>query len=87
MTVTRRRRYRRPMATHVDIEPLHEGKREHAREIVRKLEDHLGLSARPTEAGHRFELDEDDPERNAANLSGALDTVAPDWRDHISMGL
>jgi hypothetical protein len=26
-------------------------------------------------------------ERNASNLSGALDLVAPDWQDHVSMGL
>jgi hypothetical protein len=75
------------MATHVDIRPIHEGKRAHAQEIVRKLEAHLGRRAKPTEAGHRFEFDDDDPERNASDLSGALDLVAPDWRDHIAMGL
>jgi len=74
------------MARHVDIRP-HAGKHEHVKEIVRKLEDHLGLRSHPIEGGHRFELDEDDPERNAANFSGALDTVAPDWRNHLEMGL
>jgi hypothetical protein len=75
------------MGRHVDIEPIHEGKRAHAHEIVRKLEAHLGRPANPTEAGHRFEFDDDDRERNASDLSGALDLVAPDWRDHVSMGL
>jgi hypothetical protein len=75
------------MPTHVDIEPIHEGKRAHAHEIVRKLEAHLGRRAKQTDSGHRFEFDDDDRERNASNLSGALDLVAPDWRDHISMGL
>ena len=74
------------MPTHVHIEPLHEGKREHAREIVRKLESHLGLHAHETDAGHRFEL-EGEEDREAANFSGALDEVAPDWRSHVSMGL
>ena len=75
------------MGRHVDNEPIHEGKRAHAHEIVRKLEAHLGRQAKPTETGHRFEFDDDDPERNASHLSGALDLVAPDWRAHISMGL
>ena len=75
------------MPTHATITPLHEGKRDHAREIVAKLEAHLGKKSVPVDGGHRFELDYDDPERNAIHLSGALDLVAPDWRDHISMGL
>jgi hypothetical protein len=75
------------MGTKVDIAPLHESKRAHAHDIVRKLEAHLGRRATPTETGHRFEFDDDDHERNASDLSGALDTVAPDWRNHIQMGL
>ena len=76
------------MPDHVHIEPLHEGKLEHAREIVRKLEAHLGRSAEPAGEGHRFVLDpEADHDRAAADFSGALDTVAPDWRSHVSMGL
>ena len=72
------------MPTHVDIEPLHEGKRAHAHEIVRKLEAHLGMRATPTDGGHRFELDDD---RDEGDLSQALDAVAPDWRNHVEMGL
>ena len=75
------------MATHATIAPLHEGKREHAREIVAKLEAHLGKQSVPVEDGHRFEFDDDDKERNATHLSGALDLVAPDWRNHVEMGL
>jgi hypothetical protein len=75
------------MPTHVHIAPLHEGKHAHAREIVHKLEAHLGRRAEPTEAGYRFDFDDDDLERNASNLSGALDLVAPDWEQHVSMGL
>jgi hypothetical protein len=75
------------MATHVEIRPHHDGKRDHAREIVQKLEAHLGMRAKPVENGHRFEFDDDDRERNASDLSGALDLVAPEWRNHISMGL
>jgi hypothetical protein len=75
------------MASHVDIKPHHEGKHAHAREIVEKLEAHLGMRAKPVENGHRFEFDENDPEQNASDLSGALDLVAPEWREHISMGL
>jgi hypothetical protein len=75
------------MATSVTITPHHEGKREHAREIVRKLEAHLGRKSVEVEDGHRFDFDDDDRERNASNLSGALDLVAPDWQDHVSMGL
>ncbi len=74
------------MPDHVHIEPLHEGKREHAREIVRKLEAHLGRHAERTESGHRFEL-QGEREREATDFSGALDYLAPDWRDHVSMGL
>ena len=74
------------MPTHVHIEPLHEGKREQAREIVHKLEAHLGRRAKPTDTGHAFEL-EDEHDREAADFSGALDLVAPDWRRHVSMGL
>jgi hypothetical protein len=75
------------MATHVEIVPIHEGKRAHAQEIVRKLEAHLGMRAKPTDDGHRFEFEDDDLARSASDLSGALDLVAPDWRDHIAMGL
>jgi hypothetical protein len=75
------------MPGHIHIKPLHESKRGHAHEIVQKLEAHLGRRATPTEAGHRFEFDDDDHERNASDLSGALDTVAPDWRLHVEMGL
>ena len=75
------------MATEVTIRPHHEGKREHAREIVRRLEAHLGHKSVEFDGGHRFEFHDDDRERNAANLSGALDLVAPDWREHIEMGL
>jgi hypothetical protein len=75
------------MASDVIIRPRHEGKREHAREIVRRLEAHLGHKSVAFDGGHRFEFDDDDRERNAANLSGALDLVAPDWREHIEMGL
>ena len=75
------------MATHVDIKPIHEGKRAHTAEIVRKLEAHLGRRATPIEDGHRFEFDDDDLDRNAGDLSRALDVVAPDWTDHVSMGL
>ena len=71
--------------THVTISPLHEGKHAHAREIAQKLEAHLGLESKPVDDGHRFELDEE--QHDASDLSGALDTVAPDWRDHVSMGL
>jgi hypothetical protein len=74
------------MPTHVHIEPLHEDKREHAHQIVRKLEAHLGLRAEPTDSGHRF-THEGEKERAAADFSGALDTVAPDWESHVSMGL
>jgi hypothetical protein len=71
------------MARHVEIRPIHEGKRAHAHEIVRKLEDRLGRRATRTEDGaHRFELDED-----PGDLSAALDQVAPEWRNHIEMGL
>jgi hypothetical protein len=71
------------MPTHVHIRPIHEGKHAHAREIVRKLEEHLGRRATPTEGGaHRFEFD-DDP----GDLSSALDDIAPDWRNHVEMGL
>jgi hypothetical protein len=75
------------MATHVIITPHPEGDRDRAREIVDKLEAHLGMKSVPADPGHRFEFDDDDPERNAVHLSGALDLVAPDWHDHISMGL
>jgi hypothetical protein len=75
------------MATHVHLRPLHEGKHAHAREIVQKLEEHLGRRAERTETGYRFKFDDDDAERNAIHLSGALDLVAPDWHDHVSMGL
>src|SRR5215217_198866 len=51
---------------------IHDGKRAHAHEIVQKLEAHLGVRSKPVENGHRFELDENDPERNASDLSGAL---------------
>jgi hypothetical protein len=72
------------MARHVHIRPIHERKRAHANEIVRKLEDRLGKRATPTPDGsHRFELDDDDP----GDLSDALDEVAPQWRDHVEMGL
>ena len=74
------------MARHVTITPLHDGKRAHAREIVHKLEEHLGLKSTPDGDGHRFEL-ADEQYHDASDLSGALDTVAPDWREHISMGL
>jgi hypothetical protein len=71
------------MARHVHIRPRHEGHRVHAHEIVRKLEEHLGRRATPTEDGaHRFELDDDH-----GDLSDALDQVAPEWRNHIEMGL
>ena len=72
------------MARHVHIRPLHEGSRAHAHEIVRKLEDRLGKRATPTADGaHRFELDDDEH----GDLSEALDHVAPEWRNHIEMGL
>ena len=71
------------MPRHVDIEPVHETKREHAHEIVRKLEAHLGIHAKPTGTGHRFEFHDD----HEGDLSEALDTVAPDWRNHVQMGL
>jgi hypothetical protein len=71
------------MPTHVTISPLHEGKHAHAREIVEKLEAHLGRKSTPVEGGHRFEAEEHD----ASDLSGALDAVAPHWRDHVAMGL
>jgi len=73
------------MAKHVTISPLHAGKRERAREIVHELEAHLGLKSRPVDEGHRFELEGE--RHDASDLSGALDAVAPDWRDHVSMGL
>ena len=75
------------MPTHIHIAPKHDGARARAHEIVQKLEAHLGRRATPTERGHRFELDDDDPERNANYLSGALDEVAPGWRYHVQMGL
>jgi hypothetical protein len=75
------------MATGVTITPHHEGKREHAREIVRKLESHLGHKSVESDRGHRFDFDDDDAERHAADFSGALDQIAPDWRNHVEMGL
>jgi hypothetical protein len=75
------------MPTHIHIAPKHDGARARAQEIVHKLEAHLGRRATPTERGHRFELDDDDYERNANYLSGALDEVSPSWRYHVEMGL
>ena len=73
------------MPTHVTISPLDQGKHAHASEIVHKLEARLGIKSRPVDDGHRFDLDEG--RHDASDLSGALDAVAPDWRDHVSMGL
>jgi hypothetical protein len=75
------------VATHVTIVPHHEGHSDRARDILQKLEAHLGIKSVPADEGYQFQFDNDDLEHNASHLSGALDLVAPDWRDHISMGL
>lgn len=75
------------MARHLHIWPLHEGKRAEADEIAQRLEAHLGTTSVRTEQGHRFEFRDEDPEPTDGELSEALDVVAPDWRNHVEMGL
>ena len=75
------------MAKHVHIRPLPEGDQAQAQHVVQKLETHLARPSVRTEQGHRFEFGDEEPVPESGDLSEALDSVAPGWRNHVEMGL
>jgi hypothetical protein len=75
------------MATHVEVVHKHGGAVARAEEILDAVEAHLGRRGARTDAGRRFEFPDHHHAHDAGReLSTALDTVAPEWRDHLEMG-